>query len=153
MQNIEDQTAPEDGKARQRGRPSAFRPEFVDRVIELGSEGMGRSEIAFELGVVRNTLVAWEQAHPDFLIAMEHAHEAAAAWWARQGRLGIWGGKDFNANAYRLQVTNRFPKDWRDRQEVEHSGAVGSYVIETPPEATDGRSWAETHGTAPERAP
>ena len=102
-------------------RPTKYRPEFCLRVVELGADGMGRAEIAHELGTNRQTLHDWEAAHPAFADAMTRARDAALAWWEKQGRKGIWGGKAFNAQAYRLQVINRFPKDYRDKQEHRHS--------------------------------
>lgn len=106
------------------GRPTKYDPIYCDRVVELAKDGLGRIELAAELGVTRQTLATWEEAHPEFLAATTRAAEISGAWWAKQGRMGIWAGKDFNANAYRLQVMNRFPADWRDKQDIEHSGGT-----------------------------
>ena len=91
------------------------------RVVELGADGTSRAELAADLGISIQTLHNWEAAHPEFLEATTRARDLALAWGNKQGRLGIWA-KGFNAAAYRLQVMNRFPRDWRDKQEVEHSG-------------------------------
>lgn len=48
----------------------------------------------------------------------------AQGWWKKQGRRGMWEAS-FNVQAYRLQVMNRFPRDWRYKQNVEHSGRLG----------------------------
>lgn len=69
---------------------------------------MGRAEIAAQFDVARQTLHDWEKAHPEFLDAMKRANDLALAWYEKQGRLGIWAGKQFNANAWNLQVRNRF---------------------------------------------
>lgn len=117
------------------GRPTSYQPGFCSAVIEYGGEGMGRAEIAAELGVSRQTLATWESTHPPFLDAMTRAYDASLAWWNRQGRLGIWDethrGEDgvsvsrrLNAAAYRLQVINRFREDWRDKSELEHLGGL-----------------------------
>lgn len=91
---------------------------------------MGRAEIAAKLEVDRQTLANWEAAHPEFLGATTHARDLAAGWWAEQGRKGIWS-KHFNAPAYRLQVLNRFPDDWRDKREHEVSGPGGGPITVT----------------------
>lgn len=114
-------------KAKPVGRPSKYQPEFCEQVIEFGAQGMARVEWAGQFGVTRQTLANWEAAHPEFLDSTTHARELSAAWWAAQGREGIWS-KSFNAVAYRLQVLNRFPDDWRDRQSVEHSGPDGKPI-------------------------
>lgn len=106
------------------GRPTKYDPAMCDQVIELGREGFGKAEIAYELGVCRDTLDEWCRQHPSFSDAITRAREFSLGWWNKQGRAGVWGGKDFNAQAYSLQVRNRFPQDWRDKQEVEHSGEL-----------------------------
>lgn len=124
------------------GRPTVYDPSFCERVIECGKEGMGRAEIAAELDVSRNSLANWEKEYPDFLRAMTWAKDLSLAWWMKQGKLGIWDQdetvideeagtkthirKRLNANAYSLQVRNRFPEDMRDRQE--HTGADGGPI-------------------------
>lgn len=109
------------------GRPTEYDRRMCDQVVALGRDGAGRAEIAADLDISRQTLANWESAHPEFLDATTRASDLAAAWWARQGRFGIWS-REFNAAAYRLQVMNRFPDDWRDKQSHEHSGEGGGPV-------------------------
>ena len=58
-------------------------------------------------------------AHPEFLDAVMRAREESLAWWEKMGRTGITMGKQFNANAYALQVFNRFPDDWRRNPDLD----------------------------------
>ncbi len=109
---------------RPRGRPSEYDPAFCEQVVEIAQEGAGLAEIAYRIGITRDTLNEWRKTYPDFSDAMTRALDASHAWWEAQGRAGTWS-KDFNANAYRLQVTNRFRKDWSDRQEVDHRAPDG----------------------------
>lgn len=113
------------------GRPTKYQPEMCETVISLGKQGASRAEVCFELDISFQTLRNWEESNPEFLEATTRARELSNGWWAKQGRLGIWS-REFNANAYRLQVMNRFPDDWRDRQEVKHSGSIA-----TPQEMSD----------------
>ncbi len=106
------------------GRPTGYDPAFCERVVELGKEGKSLANIAAEFDVVRNTLKDWARLYPEFSIAMERARELALNWWETEGQKGIWAGKEFNAQAYRLQVMNRFPADWRDQKHVEFKGAL-----------------------------
>jgi hypothetical protein len=112
------------------GRPTDYRPEFCERVIELGKEGYSKAMIAHDLDVTRNTLDNWAAVNPEFLSAIHDARDAALGWWELQGHKGIWS-REFNANAYRLQVTNRFPDDWKDKQTTEHSNPDGSALALT----------------------
>ena len=110
------------------GRPSKYDPAMCEQVVEFGRQGMGKAEIAFELAVCRDTVNEWARQHPDFSDAIRRATDFAAGWWATQGRTGI-RDRNFNAQAYRLQVLNRFPSDWRDKQSLEHTGADGGPVV------------------------
>jgi len=104
-------------KAKPVGRPSDYSPEFCERVIELGREGKSRCQIAAKLDICWKTLQEYESKHPEFLAAMLRARQLSQNWWEEQGQKGVWG-EGFNANAYRLQVCNRFPEEWRDRPET-----------------------------------
>lgn len=107
------------------GRPSGYDPSLCARVVELGADGKSKAQIARALGVVRQTLENWAAVHPEFLDALKDARDAALAWWEDQGQAGLTADK-FNATAYIFQVKNRFPRDYRDRQE--HTGANGGPV-------------------------
>ena len=120
--------------ARSVGRPTDYDPSFCDRVVDFGREGYSKAMIAAELGVVRQTLENWASRHPEFLDAMTRAREFSLAWWELQGHKGIWS-RDFNANAYRLQMLNRFPDDWRERQEVELRGLLANLDLNLLPNA------------------
>jgi transposase len=111
--------------SKREGRPTKYDPKLCDRVVQLGSQGYSKAMIACELGVVRQTLDNWCEAHPEFLDAMTRAREASLAWWERQGLEGIWS-RDFNAHAYRLQVLNRFPDEWRDHKSLELHGGLAT---------------------------
>ncbi len=116
------------------GRPTDYAPGFCERVVELGKEGYSKAMIAGELDVVRQTLDNWAAQHPEFLDAMTCAREFSLAWWEKQGLEGIWS-RDFNAQAYRLQVMNRFPDDWRDRQQVELKGSLANLDLNKLPDS------------------
>ena len=101
------------------GRPTDYRPEFCEQVIELGRQGKSRVQIAAVLDVCRKTLIEWEKEKPDFCDSMTRARELAQAWWEDQGQDGLWDSdaRRLNAAAFRFQMINRFPLDWRDRVE------------------------------------
>jgi AcrR family transcriptional regulator len=101
------------------GRPSLYKPEYCERVLELGREGMSVVEMAAEIGVSRSTLEEhWPAAHEEFCEAFARARELSQAWWERQGRVGLTAER-FNAQVYSRSMAARFPKDWRESKNVD----------------------------------
>lgn len=123
------------------GRPTKYRPEFCEDVIRLGREGYSKASMAWELDIDIATMWRWEKEHPEFHKAMKRARALARGWWEEQGRLGTWSTKDrqLNAAAYSLQMRNRFPKHWRDKQE---------HDLRTPDGITVRRAEAREHVTS-----
>jgi hypothetical protein len=103
-------------------RPTDYDPAFCDRVIELGREGASKAEMAAELECARSTFALWEDAHPEFSEAVKDAVAYSQAWWEKQGRNATFGKiEGFNATAFIFNMKNRFPTDWRDKQEVDQN--------------------------------
>lgn len=110
------------------GRPTKYDPDYCQRVQELGGRGYSRAQIAADLGVARDTLYQWERRHKDFAVAMRLARDLSLAWWEHAGMRGMFHS-GFSANAWGLQMRNRFPEDYRDRRDVEHSGDLTVQTI------------------------
>lgn len=106
------------------GRPTKYDPAMCERIVECGAQGAGMAEMAAAIGVCRDTVNEWVKQHPEFSAAITRARELSAGWWEAQGRKGIWS-REFNAQAYSLQVRNRFPGEWRDKQDHELAGRDG----------------------------
>lgn len=105
------------------GRPTAYDHTYCAKVLEWGRAGKSRAWIASEIGVVRQTLHNWEEAHPEFLDAMTRARDLAQRWWEDAGQEGLADPK-FNASVYGKSMAARFPDDWRDKTDVTHKGGV-----------------------------
>ena len=113
------------------GRPSDYKEEFCQTVVECGKQGMSLVEIACELGVVRSTLQLWEANIPEFSVAMAKARELSQAWWEKTGRVGMIeepGGVKLNASIYSRSMAARFPADWRENSKLEHTGKDGGPI-------------------------
>ena len=54
-----------------RGRPSSFKPEYVEQVRKLCLLGATDPELADFFGVSISTVKNWKRAHPDFLSALK----------------------------------------------------------------------------------
>lgn len=107
------------------GRPSSFDPAYCDRIIELGNGGASVAEMAYELGTTKQTLHNWCEAHPQFLDAFTRAKLASQVWWERKGRTGMEkSSSEFQGNLWSRNMAARFPEDWREKKELEHSGSI-----------------------------
>ena len=87
--------------------------------------------MARECGVIRETMYDWARRHPEFAEALTWARELSLAWWEEQGQQFLidrsesekgssWSRK-MNFGLYKLHMVNRFPQEWRDKQEIAHS--------------------------------
>lgn len=113
------------------GRPSDYRPEYCEKVISFGKDGMSLVEVAAELGVVRSTLQLWEAEIPEFSVAMAKCRELSQAWWEKTGRIGMFeepGGVKLNPSIWSRSMAARFPKDWRENSKHEVSGIDGAPI-------------------------
>ena len=98
-----------------RGRPTDYRPEYCEKVIEFGKLGYSKAEIALELDVDRGTLDNWLEEHPDFFTAMAKSQDFCKAWWLKSGRENV-DNRSYNSHLYSLHMQNRF--GWNKKTEV-----------------------------------
>lgn len=108
------------------GRPTDYRPEMCDDLLDMGRQGYSKHEMAAELGIAWSTFHNWMNRHPEFLDAVKDATAAAQAWWERQGREKTFEKDGMNPTSYIFQMKNRFPSDWRDKRESDHTSSDGS---------------------------
>lgn len=111
------------------GRPTDYDPAYCDWVVQLGAMGKSRAEIAYELGVVRETLTNWSKAHPEFLGAMTRAKLAEQVWWERKGRDNL-ESREFQASMWSRSMSARFPDDWRENTKNETTLNAGDGFAE-----------------------
>ncbi|MBR1154347.1 MULTISPECIES: helix-turn-helix domain-containing protein [unclassified Bradyrhizobium] len=130
------------------GRPTGFKPEYIQQAAKLCLLGAIDKDIAEFFGTSVVTLNAWKKKYPEFLKSLKDAKAEADARVVRslyQRAVGYEGPavKIFNANGSALVVPytehyppetaagifwlkNRDPENWRDRHEV--TGANGKPV-------------------------
>ncbi len=112
------------------GRPTDYKPEYCDLVIELGRQGKSVVQMACAIDVVRQTLHDWCKAHPDFLDAFTRAKQLSQDWWETQAQCGLTADK-FNAQLWSRSMAARFPEDYQERKGVELSGPGGADIKTT----------------------
>lgn len=142
----------EQPEKREPGRPTSYKPEFVEQAQKLCRLGATDVEIADFLNVDVRTLYRWKGSNEEFCQALKAGKEVAderveRSLFARangyehdETDIRVVSGAivktdirkyyppDTTAAIFWLK--NRKPADWRDKQELEHSGGV---VIQAGP--------------------
>jgi hypothetical protein len=112
-------------------RPTEYKQEYCQQVIEYGKQGKSLTWMASELGVTKKTIHNWMEAFPEFLHAMEESRAHSQRWWEDAGQVNMLlaqGAGSFNASVWSRSMAARFPEDWRESKGVELTGANGGPV-------------------------
>lgn len=106
------------------GRPSDYKPEYCELLIDHMSEGLSFESFGGVVGSHRDTLYEWTKVHPEFKEAREIGKSKSRLFWEKLGIEGLWGSKEgpnLNATVWIFNMKNRF--QWRDKQPDEDSPA------------------------------
>ncbi len=124
------------------GRPTDYRPEFCKLVVELGKLGKSKIQMCAAMGICKRTFANWEEAHPDFLSAVNMAMIYSEDWWVTKGVDNL-NAQHFQPQVYKLNMFNRF--DWADKQELGgmKDKPIGMAIINAPKQM-DRDSWLAT---------
>lgn len=99
------------------GRPTAYKPEYCDDVIELGKAGKSVAQMCAHFDISRQTIDNWAEANPAFLEALNRAKVHMQARLEEMGFSGLTS-KDFNAAVWKKTMEARFRDDYTERKEV-----------------------------------
>lgn len=133
------------------GRPSKYKPEYIDQAYKLCQLGATDVELADFFGVTEKTLNNWKDAHPEFLQSLNDSKEQADSRVVKslyQRACGYEHPEDkiFNNQGEKMIIPtvkhyppdttacifwlkNRQKEDWRDKTESE---VTGSFNITVP---------------------
>lgn len=108
------------------GRPSKYDPKFCDEVVKVMGEGLSLTAFAGHIGVDRSTISEWMAVHPEFSLACKRG-QAVRTMTLERGMLhpDMPGPA---VNARRFALANAAPDEWREKQQVEHSGPDGGAI-------------------------
>ena len=124
------------------GRPTEYRPEFVEQAKELCANGATNYDLADEFGVSVQTVRAWRAKDPDFLAAIKvnkdladelverslyeratgYSHNAVKIFLGKDGKIVEAQFTEHvppDPTAMIFWLKNRKPREWRDKTEVE----------------------------------
>lgn len=128
------------------GRPTSFKKEYVEQARKLAALGATDREAAEFFKVAESTLYLWKHTHPEFSEALKVGKETADARVEQSlYRRALGYSHDAvkimtvegevvqtpfvehyppDTTAAIFWLKNRRPDQWRDKQDVEHSGAL-----------------------------
>ena len=104
------------------GRPTDYKPEYCQKLIEHGREGLSFDTFSAVVGVTRQTLYNWLKVHPEFERAKKEYEDVCKLWWEKAGNAMAVGKLQGNATTWIFNMKNRF--GWRDKVEVDNGGKV-----------------------------
>lgn len=141
------------------GRPTTYEREaHCSRATKLALLGLTDEEIAHQFGISVDTFYRWKKRHKEFSEALDEGGTKADAEMVQslynRGRgmklpaVKIFYDKDKGEPIYapyvehlppdvgaaKLWLTNRRPKEWRERREVEVTGTLEHKVAQMTPE-------------------
>lgn len=110
------------------GAPTKYRKEHCQTVIDLMKEGASKAEVCLELECSFQTLLNWQEIHPEFFEAVKKGLHFSKGKWEQIGRKAAFGEVDgFNAVSWIFNMKNRFGRmddfgeKWSDKTEVDNS--------------------------------
>lgn len=109
------------------GRPSKYRPEYCDEIIELGKDGKSIAQMAAHFDVDKASVFRWAEEHEDFRTALARAKAHSQKWWEDQAQKNL-SDRNFNAQLWLKSVASRFRDDYTERTQTELSGPNGAPV-------------------------
>lgn len=105
------------------GRPSKYKPEYCDQIIEYCRQGKSFESFAAHIDVNRDSLNEWVKVYPDFAKAKHKARITAEEYMMSVGMNGMVGKiKGFQAAVWIFWMKARF--GWSDAgptEEVEET--------------------------------
>ena len=88
------------------GRPTKYKPEYCETVIELLNQGRSIYSIARALQVAKSTLQEWAKEHEEFSAALTTGKDFSKGWWEDEGQDNLHN-KEFNSTLWYMNMKNR----------------------------------------------
>jgi hypothetical protein len=108
------------------GRPSDYRPEYCDLVVELGKQGMLPVQMAPRCGVEsRQSLHDWAKKYPEFSYAFNMARIWCEDYWLNLGKTKASGENPFaDSSTIKFFLSAAFGYREKTDQSIEIEGNI-----------------------------
>lgn len=106
--------------------PAVLKTGWEETILEMMKNGKSKQEVKAVLDISNDLHARWMLEEPHYSETIKRGDELCQAWWEAHARKSAVGdNKDANPTMMIFNLKNRFPDDWRDKTEREHSGNVG----------------------------
>ena len=108
------------------GRPTNYKPEYCDKIIEIMAQGYSLEAASAKLDIPHRCIYDWQAKHLDFSQAIHEGRIKALAWWEERA-MNTASGSPGNSQIISLGLRNRSrsASGWIDSQKQELSGPDG----------------------------
>lgn len=111
------------------GKPTKYKPEYCEKLLEHMSEGLSIEAFAGLIRVHKDSIYEWVRVHPEFKEAKDIGESLSLLYWEKLGRDNIINvterdssgnttSRNMNATTWIFNMKNRFR--WRDKQPDEN---------------------------------
>lgn len=107
----------------ERGRPTDYKAEYGNEILELMATGLSLAASAAALGFHRQRVYEWMERHPDFADTVKLA-QVKRQLFLEKRLLSAEAGPVVTSTIFALK--NAGPEDWREKQEIDHKSSDGS---------------------------
>ena len=139
------------------GRPSKYESHVKPKLLLIEAwarDGVIEAEICKNLDVGKDAFIEYKKLYPELTEALKNGREvidtmvenallkAAMGYEYNEEAVGKDGVYDLrkyahpNTTALIFWLKNRKPKQWRDKQEIEHSGETGVRIVNDIPRSS-----------------
>jgi hypothetical protein len=105
-------------KPRAIGRPTKYKKEYCEQLVNHMAKGFSFESFAGSIGVNRDSLYEWCKVYPDFSDSKKCGLDKSLLFWEQIGMDGLMGKiENFNASTFIFSMKNKH--FWTDRKEVD----------------------------------
>ena len=115
------------------GRPTKYKPEFCEQIIELGKQGKLPVQVAVAFGVSKSTLHNWLDQFPEFLDAFTEYKAICEDWFVNLNIEHATEDRAGNAGSAKFLLMAAFD-GWREKTDAKtdvtsKGDAIGGAII------------------------
>jgi len=108
------------------GRPTDFKPEYGEEILNTMATGLSLAAAAADLGIHRQRVYEWVDKHPEFADTIKLAQSKRQAFLERRLLKDDLPGPQITSTIFALK--NAAAADWREKVDHELTGKDGGAI-------------------------